>query len=198
MRFPRRDPGRAAVTAAAGTALVWSAAQARQHTVHHNEERVFRLVNDRTDRVAAPVWLVMQAGSLSAVFAAALAAHQWRTRRGTAPVLIGGIAVWAGVKLAKRPVGRGRPWKHLHHVHVRGAQPSGLGYPSGHAAIATTLGFLLTWPGPARWAALSIATGAGTARIYVGAHLPLDVVGGIAIGTLAASAIDAITDTVVG
>jgi membrane-associated phospholipid phosphatase len=34
----------------------------------------------------------------------------------------------------------------------------------------------------------------GLARIHVGAHLPLDVVGGLAIGTLAADGIDALLD----
>ena len=197
MRFPLRDRGRAVITTAAGSALVWSAAQARRRTVGRNEERVFRLVNDRTDRVAAPVWLVMQAGSLLAVFVAALSAHRLRTRRGAGPVLIGGTALWAGVKLAKLPVGRGRPWQLLDNVHVRGAPPSGLGYPSGHSAVSTTLALLLTRPGAGRRRALSIACATGTARMYVGAHLPLDVVGGIAIGTLAANAIDALTDTLV-
>lgn len=185
---------RAATTTAAGAALVWSAALAHRRTVHHIEEQIFRVVNDRTSRVAAPMWLVMQAGALPAVFVAALSARRWGARHGAASVLVGGVALWGGVKLAKRPVGRGRPSQHLDRVQVRGATPSGLGYPSGHAAVATTLALMLTHPGAGRRRALSMACVTGTARVYVGAHLPLDVVGGIAIGTLAANAIDALTD----
>jgi undecaprenyl-diphosphatase len=98
--------------------------------------------------------------------------------------------VWAGVKAIKPLVGRGRPACHLDGVSIRGQQQSGLGYPSGHAAVATTLAIVAASrlsPG-ARLVAAALAATTGGARIYVGAHLPLDVVGGAAVGVLAGRA----------
>ena len=45
-------------------------------------------------------------------------------------------------------------------------------------------------PRPARWIVWGIALFVGIARIYVGAHFPLDVVGGLALGWLLASVVN--------
>lgn len=65
-------------------------------------------------------------------------------------------------------------------------RPTGLGYLSGHAAVSTAL-VLATLPHlgrRARWLALAAAPTVGLSRIFVGAHLPLDVVGGASLGVL--------------
>ena len=102
-------------------------------------------------------------------------------------VLALGTAIWLGVKLVKPLIGRGRPADHLDGVAVRGQPQSGLGYPSGHAAVSTALALTATSPGPMRLLGLSIAAVAGSSRMYVGAHLPLDVAGGYAAGALVGS-----------
>jgi undecaprenyl-diphosphatase len=67
---------------------------------------------------------------------------------------------------------------------VRGRAQAGLGYPSGHAAVAAAVAVVVTphlakrWRAPA-WA---VALAVGPTRSYVGAHLPLDVLGGAALG----------------
>jgi hypothetical protein len=60
----------------------------------------------------------------------------------------------------------------------------GLGYPSGHAAVAATLYVVAAPHLRSRWRAglAALTSGVGLARIYVGAHLPLDVLGGVALG----------------
>lgn len=151
------------------------------------EERIFRAVNDAPHTLRAPVWLVMQAGSLGAVFGAAWALrarNDPRARR----VLIAGATAWSSVKVIKPLVRRGRPAENLDHVNVRGSIQSGLGYPSGHAAVAVTLAVVTTPAGgPLRGVAAASAVAVGVARMYVGAHLPLDVVGGLATGVTVAA-----------
>lgn len=73
-----------------------------------------------------------------------------------------------------------------------GAQ--GLGFVSGHAAIATALATAL-WPyltTRGRVLSIVLASVVGLGRVYAGAHLPLDVVGGVAIGALTGIAANAL------
>ena len=147
------------------------------------EEQVFRSINNFSPSLRRPVWLIMQAGSLPAVGVAAAVAR-CRSRAVAATLAISGTAAWGLCKLAKRVVGRGRPGDHLDRVVVHGAAQQGGGFPSGHAAVATTLAAVCTRiaPPPAVpfvWGASLAVCGA---RIYVGAHLPLDVAGGAALG----------------
>ena len=61
---------------------------------------------------------------------------------------------------------------------------------SGHAAVSVTLALVSLPNGrPGGLAGLLTAAGiTGVARIYVGAHLPLDVAGGWALGALVGGA----------
>ena len=148
---------------------------------------MFRRFNAAPDRLEVPLWTVMQAGSLGAVFVVAGATRAAHRQRQAIIVLVLGTAIWLGVKLVKPLIGRGRPADHLDGVIVRGQPQSGLGYPSGHAAVSTALALTATSPGPMRLLGLSIAAVAGSSRMYVGAHLPLDVAGGYAAGALVGS-----------
>lgn len=186
---------------AAVLAVVGGCASARiasRHGVGSVEERVFRSANDAPDRLHLPVWAVMQSGSLAAVVVlSALRARRPEDRRLAVTMAMVGTAVWGGVKLLKPAVGRGRPAHHLADVRVRGHEQSGLGYPSGHAAVSLTLALLSTSGRPTaeRATALALSGVTGWARMYVGAHLPLDIVGGWAVGFLSGRAARVLTDT---
>jgi membrane-associated phospholipid phosphatase len=186
---------RVAIFVASTGAFVAFASRARRGTVSVGEERVFRAVNNLSPALRTPVWLVMQAGSLPAV--PVVAAAVLRRHRPIAFALaVDGTAVWAFCKLVKRLVNRGRPADHLDDVVIRGAPQRGGGFPSGHAAVATTLTAIgrCALPSPASRIAWGIPALVCCARQYVGAHLPLDVVGGAALGlsagTLANLALD--------
>lgn len=157
---------------------------ARRRRVQSAEDAAFRSVNGLPDGLHRPVWAVMQAGSLAAVFVTAGVARL-AGRKSLAVLLAGtGTAVWGGSKVVKRSVGRGRPAAHLGDVVVRGSEERGLGFPSGHAGVSFALAMVAarSLPAWARRAVFAVAATVSVARVYVGAHLPLDVVGGAAIG----------------
>src|SRR5204863_2662722 len=96
------------------------------------------------------------------------------------------ISVFYLDKVVKSIAPRHRPLELLSHVHVHGAAATGDGFPSGHAAVAFALATIAwLWFSPRlRWLFLGLAVAVAVARVYVGAHFPLDVVGGAALGTL--------------
>jgi glycosyltransferase 2 family protein len=180
---------RAAVVAVSTGAFAGLALHARRGNVSPVEERAFRTVNALPNAAHGPLWVVMQAGSLAGVgvvtAATAAAGHVPTARR----LGVAGTAVWGGAKLVKRAVRRGRPGAHLADVIVRGEAQTGLGFPSGHTAVAFTLAGIaapIASP-PQRIALLAGATVVGIARQYVGAHLPADVLGGVAMGAAVAA-----------
>ena len=161
-----------------------SGAAAKRPVLHPKEQQAFAAINQLDDAAHRPVWLVMQAGSLGAVGAASAVALI-AGRRNTAIALgVAGSAVWGGAKVVKRLFGRGRPADHIPDATIRGRAASGLGFPSGHAAVATALAVIAAPDlGPvARAGAYSVAGLTALARVYVGAHLPADIVGGIGMG----------------
>jgi membrane-associated phospholipid phosphatase len=67
---------------------------------------------------------------------------------------------------------------------------------SGHAIITFAIAGLLGLVLPRRWGILAfvLATCNAVARVYLGAHNPLDVVGGAAIGLAIAATLDLVLD----
>jgi membrane-associated phospholipid phosphatase len=155
------------------------------------ETNVFRLVNELPSWINIPLVVVMQGGTIVAVAVVSLAALLIRRPRLARDVAVGGTAAWFVAKLAKEIVRRARPEALLRFTTIRGATATGLGLPSGHAA---GIAALVTAAGPhltRRQRRLSwlLVAGVALARMYVGAHLPLDVVGGAAIGWVIGAAI---------
>ena len=162
------------------------------------DEALFRRVNALPDSLAPFVWAPMQAGALGAPLVAGVVLLATGQRREAARTVATGAAAWAIAKGVKRLVGRGRPGDHIDDTVLRmGSADNGLGYPSGHAAVVVALATgARSGAGPA-WtvAGIALSLAVGVSRIYVGAHYPLDVLGGYALGALTADAYRAIEAT---
>lgn len=187
---------------AALATLVGSGVEARRGLPDW-ERKVYRSINDAPDELAPLVWAPMQAGSLSAPFALAGWSY-WRTRHADPSLayVIAGFTTWLTAKGVKKIVGRGRPYDHDPTTNLRLATRTdgSLGYVSGHAAVASTLATIISRD---RSVVESIAfhgfaVGVGITRIYAGAHLPLDVAGGVALGVLVGEITNSVRTSVVG
>jgi undecaprenyl-diphosphatase len=181
----------AAFVAAGLLLLVLAALPVDRHRVTGAEAGVFRVLNGTGVLPFAVIWPVMQLGNLLAVPAAALAAAALRRWRLAAGLLLAGAGVYLLAKVVKGIVVRGRPDGLLADVVVRGAAAQGRGFISGHAAVVTAL-LVVAWPWLGRRGRI-LATVAAVAvclaRVHVGAHLPLDVLGGAALGLAVAGAV---------
>lgn len=164
-------------------------------TVGSLEERLFHAINDLPDWLYGPMWVFQLAGLLLVPLVVAIGAAVFRRWR-----LAIALALFVPLKLAveklvvKQLVERERPGTTICGApddfdpdcgNFRGDVPlEGLSFVSGHAVIAWGVATLL-WPVlPGRWKLLPVAIAVmnAIARVYLGAHNPLDVIGGGAIG----------------
>ena len=188
--FPRH-PGDVVRVGLAVAVIAITAAFVYRDRVTVLESDVFRVANDLPGWIFPVLWLVMQLGNFVAVPLVAAVAALTRRFRLAAEIALTGSGVWLLAKEVKKLVVRGRPDQFLGGVHIHGAAATGLGYPSGHAAVvAAMVTLVIPYLGRGwRRALASCIVVVCVARIYVGAHLPLDVVAGAALGWGVASAV---------
>lgn len=99
-------------------------------------------------------------------------------------LLMSGLLAYLLAGVAKDLVGRVRPDGLINGVIFRDYYVRGPGFPSGHTALATAMALTLNMylPKKYQWLMPTMIVGVGMSRIYLGVHLPLDVVGGFALG----------------
>jgi undecaprenyl-diphosphatase len=187
-RFRRRKLDALLVVSGA-VVLVASALLARRGT-YGWEAVIFRAINDLPGWLRPGLWLLNQYGTAVTIPVATGVALIFRRWRMSAALAASGLAVYYLAKVIKNYVERGRPGALLSGVLER--EPFGahsLGYPSGHAAVAWAITIIvLAYLGrPWRIAAVVLAIVVPLIRMYVAAHLPLDLIGGAALGVTIAS-----------
>lgn len=159
------------------------------------ETQVFRGVNELPDALYNPIWPLMQYGTFITIPVLATVALLFHRRALALALALAGVGVYLLALVVKQIVERGRPAELLTGVEQREVFGEGsLGFPSGHAAVAAALSVVVAAHLSKRWtiAALVLGTAVLIGRLYVGAHLPLDVIGGAALGAVAGSAVNLI------
>ena len=181
---------RRTVARAAGCVLAATTVWAGQNPPPAWELRLTERINRLPAAGAWALYPVMQLGAGAAPLAVSgLVLATGRNRRQAAVIAVAGLGSWFAAKALKRVVGRARPAEYLPRLDVREGDGSGLGFPSGHAAVAAAVATTVA----AAWAEgrpiVLTATGlVGLARIVFGMHLPVDVVGGWALGAVLGTA----------
>jgi membrane-associated phospholipid phosphatase/predicted Ser/Thr protein kinase len=186
-----RHPGDAVRVVLGAAVLALTTLAIHRNFVGDRETALFRVVNE----LALPgwtwpgVWLVMQLGVIGAVPLVALLALVTRRLRLALDAVLAAGSIYLIAKLVKEFVQRGRPQTLLEEVNILGEPARGLGYVSGHSAVAVALATVASpYLGRrARRVAWVLAGLVCLSRMYVGSHLPFDVVGGAALGWAAGS-----------
>ena len=196
MRCRRRWADVATALAAAGTTALcaWAASPG---VVGPVERAVFDLVNGWPDVLRWPLWVFQTLGVLGmpvALAAVAAVMRQWRLS--LALLLLVPLKLGIEREVLKALVHRERPGTTIPDAVLRDVPSAGLSFPSGHAVIVFAVVVLLAPYLRRRWqvAVLVLALLNSVARIYLGAHAPLDVLGGAAAGVL----VGAVLNLVVG
>jgi membrane-associated phospholipid phosphatase len=160
------------------------------------ERAVFHAVNGLPDWLYRPMLAFQYLGVLGMPILIAAGALAWRRWR-LAAALVLVVPLKLGLeRVVKLLVQRERPGTTVPDAILRGVHPGGLSFVSGHAIITFAIAGLLALVLPRRWAVVAfvLATLNAAARVYLGAHNPLDVVGGAAIGLALAALLDLVLD----
>ena len=173
----------------AGAAALAGSGIAAAQPYSEIEESAFHAINRMPSDPQLAVKALMQFGTFGTVPAVAGIALARKDKDLALRIAVAGTCAWLGAKAIKKLLERGRPAA-LHTVdEMRGNHGGDHGWISGHSAVAVTLamtaGPLL--PKPLRPLLYPLAATVGLGRIYVGAHEPLDVVGGAGFGLMLGS-----------
>jgi undecaprenyl-diphosphatase len=188
-----RSPSRtmvALVFAIAAAVLVVTILVVHSGKVSQPEKSVFHAINDLPNWLRPIMYVFQLAGVLFVPIVVAVGAAIFRRWwLSLCLVLLVPLKLLVEKDVIKQIVDRARPGTSICHGDLscgnfRNVPIHGASFVSGHAIITAGIATLLFWylNRTARIVLVSIAVLNGIARVYLGAHNPLDIVGGAAVG----------------
>ena len=168
-------------------------ALAYNKTASSFEKAVFDSVYNLPKSLTGPAIAITMLGSIWMVGIACVVAVLLKKYRLAVRIALVGFVTYCFVWLTKVAVGRPRP-NVLLHVAQRGPKEESYGFVSGHSAVVAAVGLtlLFIYKPKWRWVIWLIMVLVPLSRLFLGVHLPLDVIGGLALGTFMAVAIHVI------
>lgn len=171
--------------------FILSSLQATSQGLFDSVERpIFEYFNNLPNALDGVMYAVTQFGGAGSIVLWMAVAWLLINRRAALTVAGAGMASWYIAKFFKVLIGRGRPEALLENLNLFADKSlGGFGFPSGHASFvaACTAALYFQVERKYRKYLILVAMLVGISRMYLGAHFPLDIVGGWALGILIGS-----------
>ncbi len=171
--------------------LVWAGFASTSAEPSRLDVNLFRLINQLPNAAGPPLIGAMQLGALASVPVLAIACVLARRLRLARLVALGGTVAWLVAKLLSAIVAERPPDERVVGVLLHGALTPGFSFPATHVAVAAAMATVAS-PYLGRSGRRTVWLGVGIvaiARVYVGVHFPVDVLGGFAVGWVVGSTI---------